>query len=250
MDWALWMKSWDHQQEGYMTLREQRFDVILDAVEEVLRSKAPRVLDLASGPGSLAARVLDRFPEANVVSLDHDPVLQLLGREVHGSRDGHLHWVLGDLTGDDWVAEVDVHGPFDAVVSTTALHWLAAPSLARCFALVAGLVAPGGLFVNGDHISEVGTAPRLRSLQESLRVLPRDGRQEYRPWWADLEAAALSEPALMTAFEERARRNAGHPQAQESPAIDFHEAALRTAGFAEVGTVWQEADNRVIVALK
>lgn len=249
MDWQQWMTRWDHQQEGYLSHREQRFDVILDVVARVTGSGSPRVLDLATGPGSLASRVIDRFPDARVVAVDDDPVLQLLGRSVYGDRDGRLRWVLGDLTDDRWADDVRADGPYDAVVSTTALHWLDPSALVRCFVTAGALLRAGGVLVDGDHTSEADS-PRLRALQESMRAMPRDGRQEYRPWWDDLQAAAVGEPELAEAFAERARRNAGFPQQQESPTIDFFLAALRVAGFTEVGTVWQEGDDRVLVALK
>lgn len=251
MDWQHWIQRWDHTQEGYLARRDERFEVIFDVVERVTGSDAPRVLDLASGPGSLATRLLDRLPGARVVAVDADPVLHLLGQRVYGDRDGRLSWVLGDLAGATWVDAVGSDGPFDAAVSTTALHWLDAAALARCFAQLGALVRPGGVFVNGDHIHEAA-GDRLRALQRDLRALPRDGRQEYRPWWADLEAAADKdkEPELAAAFAERARLGAGLPQVQDSPALDFHVAALRAAGFADVGSVWQEADNRVLVGLR
>lgn len=248
MDWKHWIERWDHTQEGYLARRDERFGVIFDVVERVTGTQAPRVLDLASGPGSLATRLIDRLPGSRVVAVDADPVLHLLGQRVYGDRDGRLRWVLGDLAGTAWVDAVDAAGPFDAAVSTTALHWLDAAALARCLGQVGALVRPGGVFVNGDHIHEAGD--RLRTLQQALRALPRDGRQEYRPWWADLEEAAEGEPELAAAFAERARLGAGFPQAQESPALDFHVAALRAAGFADVGSVWQEADDRVLVGLR
>src|SRR5262245_4789825 len=87
-DGAHWVRRWDEQQQHYMANREERFDVILDVVAEVTGSAPRAVLDLCCGPGSLAARLLARFPDTSVLALDNDPVLMLLGQRAYGSHGG------------------------------------------------------------------------------------------------------------------------------------------------------------------
>jgi SAM-dependent methyltransferase len=243
---AEWLERWDRQQEAYMANREERFGVILDAIGHVAGSGAPVVLDLCCGPGSLGVRVLDRFSDARVVALDNDPVLMLLGRRAYDDRDGRLTWVAADLRSADWTETVAVHGPFDAVVSTTALHWLSLPALASTYVGVAGVLRPGGLFANGDHLHEP-RQPRLQALQTRLRRLPNGDRELWGPWWEALQDAATSDAELTAAFAERIARDAHHPETNDKPAFDAHAAVLRDAGFTDVGTVWQYGDDRVLV---
>jgi hypothetical protein len=35
-----------------------------------------------------------------------------------------------------------------------------------------------------------------------------------------------------------------------APSFDVHEAALRDAGFREVGVIWQRFDNRVLLGVR
>jgi trans-aconitate methyltransferase len=232
-----------------MANREERFGVILDVVAAVTGSDKPMVLDLCCGPGSLGARVVDRFPGATVVALDNDPVLMLLGRRAYGDLGGRLHWAEADLRSPAWTAAVGAFGPFDAVVSTTALHWLAAPTLASTYAGVARLLTPTGVLANGDHLHEP-EQPRLEELQKSLRRTADDEREAWEPWWVALEAAAARDAELAAAFALRAERDADHPETSGKPAYHAHVDALRAAGFGQVGTVWQHGDDRVLVALK
>ena len=44
-----------------------------------------------------------------------------------------------------------VGGPFDAIVSATALHWLSPAQLGRLYKQFAGILKPGGIFLNADH---------------------------------------------------------------------------------------------------
>ena len=70
----------------------------------------------------------------SVVALDNDPVLMLLGRRAYGDNGGRLSWVQADLRSPEWTGAVSAFGRFDAVVSTTALHWLERDVLRAAYA--------------------------------------------------------------------------------------------------------------------
>lgn len=146
-----WLDRWDRQQEGYMPTREERFTVIVDAVEAAVDRPDPVVVDLACGPGSLAVRLLERLPKATVVAVDADPLLLSLGRAAYGDRDG-LRFVEIDLTDPAWTDELRLPRPADAAVSTTALHWLTPEDLGSVYARLAGVMASDGVILNGDHL--------------------------------------------------------------------------------------------------
>jgi SAM-dependent methyltransferase len=242
MDWQGWVSRWDAQQTTYVPDREERFGVIASVVASVAGER-PRVLDLGCGPGSLSVRLLDRLPGATVVAVDADPVLLTLGQEA-SDRPG-LSWVDADLRSADWVSLLPA-GPYDAVVSTTALHWLPGGRLPAFYAQVAGVLRAGGVVADGDHFSFGVGEPGLRSVASSLRVVsPASGTDDWDGWWARLEL----EPALAGAFAERARRRHEHPPSDESSRLETHVSALRAAGFSEVGTVWQKGTDRVLVGL-
>ena len=46
--------------------------------------------------------------------------------------------------------------PFDAVVSSTALHWLQPGTLVDVYRRLTDLLRPGGIVLNGDHLSYSG----------------------------------------------------------------------------------------------
>jgi trans-aconitate methyltransferase len=85
-------------------------------------------------------RLLDRFPAAAVVGVDADPLLLGLARSAYFDRSG-LRIVGRDLRVDDWVTAVG-EGGFDAVVSTTALHWLTPTELTAVYALALSCCVP------------------------------------------------------------------------------------------------------------
>lgn len=247
MDWQAWLDRWDAQQTTYVPEREERFGVIADVVRAVA-GEAPRVLDLGCGPGSLSARLRDRLPGAEVLAVDADPVLLTLGRQALAGRGPA--WLDADFRDPAWVAGAE--GRWDAAVSTTALHWLPAERLPGFYAEVAGLLRPGGVFVDGDHLGFGAAEPGLADLAKRLRAgwderAPVPAADDWDGWWRALE----QEPELAGAFAERQRRRHEHPPTVvESSRLDSHRDALLAAGFAEVGTVWQRGEDRVLVALR
>ena len=248
-----WIDRWDRQQQVYMPDREERFTALIDAVAAAAGRPDPLVLDLGCGPGSLSFRLLDRLPQASVVAIDADAVLLALGRAAAaGGRDG-LRFADHDLRFAGWAAALDLDRPADAAVSTTALHWLGPGELARMYAEVATVLRPGGVLLNGDHLADdEQTAPTLVRLARALaeaeehRQSPGGHAENWTEWWA----AALADPALAREAADRDQRVAGpYHHGSESPDLKSHVTALRSAGFPEIGTLWQRGSNRLLCAV-
>ncbi len=250
IDWPGWLQRWDAQQQGYVPEREARFTAMFDALAALLPESFVAV-DLACGPGSLSERLLARFPAARVVGVDIDPVMVALGRGAVGTAGGRLRWVEADLASADWLEALG-ETQVDAVLSTTALHWLTAGWLTRLYGELAHLIRPGGLFLNGDNMvfgPELPTFARLNDYviegQWTDESFAERGVETAEQWW---DAFGL-EPAAAPLLAERTRRFAGKER-PISPGFDFHLAALREAGFREVGTAWRVLSNRVLLAVR
>ncbi|MBA2284364.1 MAG: class I SAM-dependent methyltransferase [Ktedonobacteraceae bacterium] len=249
IDWRTWLERWDRQQAGYLPSREARFTVMLDALE-VLLPPSFVALDLACGPGSLSQRLLTRFPGARCLAVDLDPVLLTLGRNALGDMDGRLRWIEADIRDPAWQSGLDV-AQVDAVLTTTALHWLRPETLLPLYQQLATLIRPGGLFLNGDHLRFPPQQSSLQAVAEHVsrrqeQAIVQQGGETWTRWWEALE----QEPALTEQFAERERRFHWREHGEVWQTLDLHEAALRNAGFHEVGVCWQELDNRVILAVR
>jgi SAM-dependent methyltransferase len=243
-----WLDRWDRQQEFYLADREERFAVIADLVEAACGAE-PLIVDLGVGPGSLAIRLLDRLPGARVVGIDADPLLLGLARSANADRRG-LRLVDHDLRMPGWLDALRLDRAPDAFVSTTALHWLTRGELAALYAACAGALQPGGVLVNGDHLHDGPAQPGLDSLTRVIgeRRAARVGAahaEDWQTWWDAVgQAPELADLAAM-----RGSHGVEH-DVDIVATFDDHIAALRRAGFAEVGTVWQHGDDRVLVAVR
>lgn len=242
-----WLRTWDAQQEAYNPDRERLFERMFDAAEATVGRRFV-ALDLGSGPGSLSARLLRRFPAARCVAVDFDPVVLQIGRTALGSVGGRLRWVDARLGGPGWTRALPVRR-VDVALSTTALHWLPPAPLRALYRDLHRLLRPGGLFLNGDRLRwgrrDAGLdtiGGRIRKVRQR-RTGRGSGHGSWDRWWRTVHR----DPRLAPAFAEQARRHAEHPTHRDRP-VDDHLAALRAAGFRTVGFLWSDLDHRLLAA--
>ncbi|KXK59387.1 methyltransferase [Micromonospora rosaria] len=247
LDARAWQESWDRQQEAYLPDREHRLTALLDAVEAVVDSPTPLLLDLAGGTGSISLRALERFPQARPTLVDLDPVLLGLAEASLADR---VTIVTADLLDPAWSTTLP-HTGYDAVFTATALHWLPADRLTTLYAEVREILRPGGLFVNADHMPDDGL-PGLSDKLTARATARRDARYRagavlsWENWWAH----AAADPTLGPLVEKRRQvYPSGHSQ-DFLPPVGWHLDALRAAGFSEVGTIWRGGTDAAVAAVR
>ncbi len=138
-------------------------------------------------------------------------------------------------------------------MSTTALHWLQPEALHLMYARLATVLRPGGLLLDGDHLKDDATAvPTLARLGQALiereeqRRFPDGLPESWQGWWE----AIKEDPALAAPLAERAQRRLTEDHhGSESVELATHVEGLRAAGFAEIGTIWQRGENRILVGV-
>lgn len=243
-----WQESWDRQQEAYLPDREERIAAMLDAVGAVADSGRPRVLDLAGGTGTISLRALARFPRAEVTVVDQDPVLLTLATSSLGDR---ARIVSADLGDPSWTAALP-HGEYDAVLTATALHWLAPQRLTTLYAEIREVLRPGGVFANADHMPDQGLpglTKRLLAAEDSRREAryATGAALSWRDWWTRVAA----DPRLAPLYAEREKvYPAEHGSAEWTPPASWHVDALRAAGFTESGLLWRGTTDATVVAVR
>ena len=121
----------------------------------------------------------------------------------------------------------------------------------RVYRKLAALLPPGGVFLNGDLLP---MPPHLAAIREAVarvdhrreRSSHRAGAESWDQWWDALRA----EPSLHADFAEKDRTFSRPQASSRTPGAAFHEAALTEAGFREVAIVWQDLEERVMLAIR
>ena len=152
------------------------------------------ILDLGCGDGRLTALVLAAYPESSAICVDMSPpMLDAVAERFDG--DDRVTIVAHDLD-----KPLPFDGPFDAVISSLAIHHVEDERKRTLYAEIASLLAPGGVFAN-------------------------------------LEIVESPTPALHDQWRDEmgARHDASDRLAPVGPQL----AWLREAGFQDVDCIWK-----------
>jgi tRNA (cmo5U34)-methyltransferase len=122
------------------------YDELQDRVVQAAEgTEARRILELGTGTGETARRVLAMYPDAKLVGLDVNP--EMLA-EAHASLPARQVETLVSQSLQDPLPA----GPFELVVSALAVHHLTSEEKQSLFRRVAEALQAGGRFVLGDVV--------------------------------------------------------------------------------------------------
>jgi L-threonylcarbamoyladenylate synthase len=169
------------------------FDAFEDAVVAATGDGARSILELGTGTGETAARLLERHPEAALVGIDvSEPMLVAARSRVPDGRAAFRIARLQDPLPD---------GSFDLVASALCVHHLDGEEKADLFARVAAALVPGGRFVLGDvvvpddpgqvRIELTDGYDKPSTLEEQLAWLA-DAGFDARVEWSDGDLAVIA----------------------------------------------------------
>jgi tRNA (cmo5U34)-methyltransferase len=146
--------------EEYLALMHREvpdYDLVQDEVAASSAGAAvERALELGTGTGETARRVLGVHPDASLVGIDASEEMLAHAREALPRAELRL----GRL--EDPLPE----GPFDLVFSAFALHHLDGPGKEDLFKRIALVLSPGGRVVIGDVVVPVEPHDAVTPLDE------------------------------------------------------------------------------------
>jgi tRNA (cmo5U34)-methyltransferase len=101
-----------------------------------------RILDLGCGDGRLSALVLAAYPESTAIGVDMSPAMLDAVTERFADDDRVT------IATHDLEQPLPFAGPFDAVISSLAIHHVDDERKQSLYAEIAALLTPGGVFAN------------------------------------------------------------------------------------------------------
>ena len=120
------------------------YDALQEEIAGASGAGARRILELGTGTGETARRLLARHPDASLVGIDENE--QMLAVASGVLPRGRVSLLAGRI--EDPLPE----GPFDLVASALCVHHLDGSAKAELFRRVRDTLAPDGLFVLGDVV--------------------------------------------------------------------------------------------------
>ena len=141
-----------------------------------------KLLDIGAGYGALTQFLLNYFLNATAVCLDNSQEMTKLGLKRMVDLQGRFFYTFADFREAGWSR--DILGPFEAVVSSIAIHGAREPEIIRSiYKELYPLVKTGGCFLN----FEILTHP----LDGHLDWLRDSGFKNVQCFWTGEERRAL-----------------------------------------------------------
>jgi tRNA (cmo5U34)-methyltransferase len=165
----------------------QQLELMLRLVAH-FRPEPRLIMDLGCGDGLLGCCLLTRYPAARAILLDHSPPMLERARAATGDFEGRCEIVLADLS--EPLGAHAAPGSVDVIVSGYAIHHLPHERKRSLYTEVYALLAPGGLFVNLEHVASL--TPAVEALWNAL-IVDRLAAHSGRPW-EQVEAEYMNRP--------------------------------------------------------
>ncbi len=167
---------------------------------------ARRVLDVGTGSGRLLAMIAERLPGAELVGLDFSELMLAQARERFAGGGTEADLLEHDLS-EPLPSGL---GRFDAIVSSMVIHHLPDERKRSLFAEIHGVLEPGGVFANFEHVASpterlheaffvaIGVGPehedpsdRTVAVETQLDWLRETGFEDVDCYWKWLEMALM-----------------------------------------------------------
>ena len=174
-DWnsRTYVTRWAERQDEREAQREDVFDLMAETIPYD-REAAIKILDVGAGYGALTQFMLSHFPNATGVCQDGSEEMAKLGRKRMKDFKGRFQYVLSDFAKPGWSRKSK--GPFEAVVSSIAIHNVRSPETIKAiYEETFSVVKKGGCFLNFDRMR-----PSLKQQLEWLREAGFEGVKCFR----------------------------------------------------------------------
>jgi len=204
---------------GAIPFAREQFAVTLQIVENG-RQPVRRFLDLGAGDGIVSAVLLTHYPAAEPVLVDFSPPMLAAAKERLAPLATQPTFLEADLGTPGWRDSVVTYAPFDAIVSSFAIHHLEDERQRALYGELFDLLAAGGTFAHIEHVA-ADTPWMARAFEEGMI----DAIWEY----GRRSDFALTRDAAAAAYANRLDRDDN----RLTP-LDTQCAWLRDAGYTQV----------------
>jgi tRNA (cmo5U34)-methyltransferase len=227
-----YQQSWQGRERAQKY--EQRANLVLPKRQEILslmvqlipfeRDEPLRVLDLGTGTGVPAQRVLQDFPRVSVICVDKSAEMMEIGCAKLAEYGDRVRFVQADLEDPAWSSGLP--GKFDAIMSALAFNLLTDRAKQRLFAQCYEMLEPHGCLVFSDRLRAADEAIDRFYLDQWMNFIVRQTKE------------VLGKEVTLETVTAR-QRSLDEAAGVKSATLEDILSWLKQAGFAQVECYWK-----------
>lgn len=202
-----------------------RYDEMLEVIVRCLPSSTHRILELGCGTGELSLKILNQFPDAEIIALDYSPRMLELAHSKIVNAGYESRWTGIEADFGAWAnhpEKLPVGTDFDACVSSLAIHHLTDEMKIKLIQQIAVHLIPQGCFWNADP-----TLPETPALVEIYQTARAEWRNEQG---IDIEAIESKKGQSVTQ---------GYSSQDQLVTLATNLQMLTKAGFTTLAVPWK-----------
>ena len=211
-------QQYDQQRKKLIPCFDDFYQIAVENIN--LSTSSPEILDIGAGTGLLSEFILQKYPKAKITLVDFSEKML----EVAKNRfinNPNIKIICQNFT------TLTVTQPFDAVVSSLAIHHLDDFDKIKLYNSIFSYLKENGVFINAEQIA--GNDEFFSTLYDRL-------------WRAYIEKSGLAQEAIEACFE-RIKLDKRSPLLEQ---LNW----LKSAGFKEVDCLYKYYDFAVLYAKK
>lgn len=202
-----------------------RYDEMLEVITHCVPSTSRRILELGCGTGELSLKILNRYPDAQVIALDYSPRMLQFAQDKITAAGYQKRWFGTQADFGDWADNPEkfaIGSEFDACVSSLAIHHLQDEMKLKLFERIAASLSKDGCFWNADPV--LAESPAFAEVYKAVR-------EE----WSVQQGTNLTD--IRTKLG--ASSTQGYSSQDQLASLDTHLQMLSKAGFKTVAVPWK-----------
>ncbi len=137
---------------GAIPLAAEQIDVILRLIK-LTQKQVNEFLDLGCGNGVLGQAIYQAYPSAKGYFLDISETMIASARENLKDYRQQSQLIVSDFSQSGWFNSLGNPEKFDVIVSGFAIHHQPNAQKKSIYQTIYGLLKPGGIFLNLEHVS-------------------------------------------------------------------------------------------------
>ena len=224
------VRKYDADMEIMHPLRWKMIEVALE-IFPFHQTRSLRALDLGVGSGAFSKRLLEKYPNAELVAIDGAASMLDLAKSRIGELVQRVEWILSDFR----MIPTTILRPdtFDVVISSYALHHLNAQEKLAVVKSVVQAIKPSGWFLNADIVR--AEAPDVEQRIQEIRVKDVTDR-----------APAQDKRFYCTEATRQFLDNLEATEQDQPQTLDRDISILHESGILNVEVFWKEYREAVI----